>query len=176
MDNQQILFSNFESALDQSINDAWGSQQLEAHLNKLEAEAKLLAEEAKKVGDTSQAKHADGNAEISDFIGTYIFPEKVKSILILWRNILFQQQKAEIFTLEKKNSAENLKELNVLSKDTMVNAADSIRNLYSTEIENIRGQRGGQLKAIEKWKIQHSPWETYEKQFNLFCIELRKRS
>ena len=72
MDNQQILFSNFESALDQSINDAWGSQQLEAHLNKLEAEAKLLAEEAKKVGDTSQARHADGNAEIGDFIGTYI--------------------------------------------------------------------------------------------------------
>ncbi len=178
MDNQQIQFSSFESALDQSISDAWGSQELDAHLNKLEEEAKLLAEEAKKVGSYSQTKHADGNAEIGDFIGTYVFPEKAKSILILWRDILFQQQKAEILKLEEKSTPKDLKELNVLSKDTLVNAADSIRNLYSKEVENIRGQRGGQLKAIEKWKIQHSPWETYEKQFDLFpeqCTMLREK-
>ncbi len=178
MDNQQIQFSSFESALDQSISDAWGSQRLDAHLNKLEEEAKRLAQEAKKIGSYSQTKHTEGNAEIGDFIGTYVFPEKVKSILILWRDILFQQQKAEILKLEKKSTPQELKELNVLSKDTLVNAADSIRNLYSKEIENIRGQRGGQTKAIEKWKIQHSPWETYEKQIDLFpeqCTMLREK-
>ncbi len=178
MDNQQQLFSNFESALDQSINDAWGSQRLDTHLTKLEEEAKTLSREAKTVGATCQENLNSGSAVLADYIGTYVFPEKAKASLILWRDILFEQQKAEVLKLEKKVAPKELKELNLHSKNALVNATDSFRNFLLKESERIKNRKGGQSKTIEKWKLQQSPWSTYDQQFDLFpeqCSMLRER-
>ena len=178
MDNQHQLFSNFESALDQSINDAWGSQRLDTHLTKLEEEAKVLANEVKTIGNTCQENLKMGTTVLADYIGAYIFPEKAKAVLILWRDILFEQQKAEILKLEKKVTPKELKELNLQSKNTIVGATDSFRNFLSNESEQIKRRKGGQSKAIEKWDLQTSPWSTYKQQIEAFpeqCTMLRAR-
>ena len=172
--NNELTIS--ENTLNQAIQSAWSSQKLEEHLDAMVAEAANIAKSAHKRGDEC-FKDFEGDApSVDSYIGTYLFPERVKSFLVLWRDVLFEQQKAEMLRLEGDVAASDSKALNEASKVTIEAAADSLADYFSKEKNKIANQKGGIEKAIDQWKLQSNPWATYREQLETLakqCEEMR---
>ena len=168
---------DFETILNEAIHSVWSAQKIDHRLDLLEQEAQKIAEAALDVGGTCFKKLEEETEVAENYIGTFIFPERVKSFLILWRDVLMNQQKAELLRLAEETSAGSLKALNDASKETVLKAAASFEDFFTKENSKISKTKGGIKKAIANWKLQENPWGTYKSQIELLasqCKELRE--
>lgn len=166
----------FKTVLDEVIHSVWSAQKIDMRLDLLADEATKIAKTATDIGDFYH-KGLDENSGIPEnYIATFLFPERVKSFLILWRDILFNQQKAELLRLTDEVSSGNLKNLNDASKETVLAAAASFEDFFEKEKSKVESQKGGVVKAISDWKAQENPWKIYREQIEVLetqCRELR---
>ena len=154
---------------------------IESELSKLKAETKpfsrfkimteamvSLSQAVIEIGDYSREK-IDNSPKSLDFLPFYfvdfVWNPYAKSFLILWRNVLFEEQKAQFLVLEKRIGKPALSKLQNASVLNVEKAAEELKMCFKNDLEEIKKAKGGGLGQIRKWALQNNPQSTYREQF-----------
>lgn len=154
----------FHGLLDSTIASTWADND---YLMALSKGAETLAENIKSVGDSAYENLEEGFPErepLADYFLHFEWAEQAKNFLILWRDILFEQQKAELIQLDKKLGAEGLASLKSSSFEAVQNAAEFLKNFPGKKLSTIKAKQKGEKKQLDTWKLQINPWPKYRSQ------------
>jgi len=161
------LLENFEQVLDHSIGKTWEAKNLPINLEIMANETANLSKSLVAIGDFCHQKLIDESIELSakeqfeyNWI-TFGWADLAKDFLILWRDILFQQQKGQIVRIDKLATAVALRDLNLKSQETLEKA------IYDFKGDVERGLNiplKDKTKKIAAWRLQQNPWPVYKEQ------------
>ena len=180
MNELKSLLANFESILEQSTQKVWEAKNLPINLETMANEATKLSEALIAIGDYYYNKSAENSTETTDnqkFIGCWINFEwaiSAKSFLVLWRDVLFQQQKGQIVKIDRLTTSQALRTLNLQSQETL---DKSIKDLIEDVDRALNIPLKNKTKKVAQWKLQQNPWPIYKQQIQEIptqCLRLQK--
>jgi hypothetical protein len=91
----------------------------------------------------------------------FSWAKSAKFFLILWRDILFEQQKAQLLNLDQLVQPEDLVELSKTARLTIKNAFAELQEMFvKAQKKTIRKRQN--LSA--QWELQQNPWSIYKTQ------------
>mgnify|MGYP005666347151 CR=1 FL=1 len=169
MKKLQSLLSAFEQQLNETIEFVWHPDQADAYLQNLNDRSVLLSQEMNLVGSAAQALLLEkspppiGELFNANLIN-YLWADQAKSFLILWRDILFQQQKAQLLHQDHRIEQSALDTLKQQSFESVKSAAKELVAFPEREIRITANGRPSMSKRIEEWQLQENPWPIYQKQ------------
>lgn len=170
MTNASSHLLSFENLLDETIQRAWAAEDRSGHLLALTVGAGTLVEAAIGVGEegfrplSSKNGRTHPEENLPNYIIDFIWAGRVKSFFILWRDVLFQQQRAHILWLEHKVTEIAANDLQRQSKEVVESAAAEIKNVVEREISILKKNKNGVKNKITKWEQQQNPWPIYKTQ------------
>jgi hypothetical protein len=168
MKNFQTIFTDFESIVDLTIQKTWDTRNVVDYLEELGKGSEILTKSILEIGDFSLEQLKSNNQRGPDTLPYYLIHflwiDQAKGFLILWRNILFQAQKAEIFRLEEKISQTEVEKLKAQSKHIVLAAASDLNTFFEKEFQRISNLKKGPEKQISQWFLQQNPYPVYRKQ------------
>jgi len=103
------------------------------------------------------------NNLLIQFIITYSYSDTLKIFMILWRDSIFQLQKARLLALDEGNESI----LYELSKDIQAvinDAGEELLGILQSHLKNATEYPNQYKKNLKKWQLEKNPWPTYEKQ------------
>jgi len=166
----QQLLSNFDAELVQVLEKVEGAASFAEYESALGSGATILAEGILNIGD-STATYLDGlDPKVSDIerlpasIINYLWIEDAKSFMLLWRNIMLEQQKAKILELDGKIRKSALLQLRTDSKEILRAAATELQSAFNKDLNKLKGLSKESKKQIKQWKFQQNPWSIYRQQ------------
>ena len=134
------------------------------------SQSSRLIHQVKLIGDGCHyAIHNSETPEPIHYLLSYEWMEKFKSFLILWRNILFEEQKADIFLQEGKITKDTYDQLFSRSKAMILDVIDGF------DTKHLDASESALKKSMKSWKHQNNPWQVYKEQFGTIqkqCEEL----
>ncbi|MCB0852325.1 MAG: hypothetical protein KDD63_08895, partial [Bacteroidetes bacterium] len=95
---------------------------------------------------------------------TYSWANQAKSYLILWRDVLFQHQKAHILFKEGKVKKEEINQLRQDSRSLLSSASQDLKAFIPLESQQVELKRNGISRQLRKWSKQENPWPAYQQQ------------
>ncbi len=161
---------SLSAKLQEIIQSSWGLDDFPAHLKQLVDHTDTLHQEIVSIGDMCHEEILADKATdaLPDLLPTYIlnflWPEQAKSLLLLWRDIIFQTHKALVFEAEGKASPADLLKLKNQTKSTILSAVEEFDQFADLAYQDIIAGKNGVRKQLEKWQLQHNPWPTYKTQ------------
>ncbi len=165
------LTEQFNSILEGTLQKVVTAETFEAYEAALADGATTLAEAIAKVGRTTAdfLENTTSPANDASLLGanviSYVWLEEAKGYLLLWRDILLQEQKAVLMELDGKVSKGNLSKLQVASKAILRNASEDLKAFYDQSLANFKKGDKKNLQQIKKWQFQQNPWSMYQAQF-----------
>lgn len=165
MRNLQTVLADFEAVLDKVISQTWATSASPDYLEALAKGSQLLVTDIIQAGDFCEEQLQSEKADSFPFLLFHFgWTDKTKSFLILWRDVLFQAQKAQILNLEGKVKQADLDKLKAQSKTIILEAADEWKAYFKKESERINRIKKGREKQISAWSLQQNPYPVYRKQ------------
>ena len=180
MNHLNNLLVNFEVVLDQSIKKTWEAKNLPVNLEVMANEATNISNALGEIGDYCYNEWTENFAQLTEkqqFEYGWInfeWSNLAKDFLILWRDILFQQQKGQIIRIDRLTAAAALRDLNIQSQETLEKAINDFKGDVERGL-NVLKKKG--LKKVKQWQLQQNPWPVYKKQLMGMaaqCLELQK--
>ena len=175
----QQLLSDFDAELVRVLEQVEGAANFSDYESALGSGATILAEEINKIGD-STATYLNGlSPKASELerlpasIVSYLWIEDAKSFMLLWRNILLQQQKAKIMELDGKIRKSALLQLRTESKEILRAAATELQSAFNKDLSNLKNLSKASKKQLKQWKFQQNPWPVYQQQINQLAAQCR---
>lgn len=174
------LLSNFEAILQQCIQQTWEAKNLPVNLEVMAKEATIISNALIGIGDFCYNKLVEEEAILTEqqhFEYNWInftWAKLAKDFLILWRDILFQQQKGQIIKIDGLTTTAALRTLNLKSQEILEKAIYDFKGDVERGL-NIPPKK--RTKKIEQWKLQQNPWPVYKKQLLAMahqCLRLQK--
>ncbi|MCB9080847.1 MAG: hypothetical protein H6555_03945 [Lewinellaceae bacterium] len=161
----------FTATLEERIRAAWASQESNEALASLVEGLGVIVAEAVQIGDTATEYIAASGKKVSEdlhghYITSYSWPAAVKSFGLLWRDTIYQYQKAVLLTAEGKVTASGLAQLAVQSQEVLLAAAAELADFPQAEVQKTGAARGGKLRQLRQWQLQQNPWPVYAGQLN----------
>lgn len=160
------------------IDSTWEITEPIAHLKALTEGGQRLAAAFIKTGD----HHAEllqnpqslpaGTLLQEAYIVTYFWSERAKSFLILWRDILFEQQKAVVLLQQGQITETAVSALRTHSEEVVRQAAAELDQFVAEKTQKDRHQRGGLQRQIERLRLQHNPWPVYREQLQMLSGQM----
>lgn len=178
MDNLPAVLEQLEAELLRRIADAWSMETFPLFLQALSDNhgdiARLLSEAGEKCYQLLESKGPISSLQRRNcLLMTHHWSERAKSFLLLWRDVVFEQQKADILKLDQEVSEKNIFDLHSQSEEALRTAALSIR---SKVIESVNG--GSSEKQLQEYNFQlekqHNPWPIYREQFQQLAEQCPK--
>ncbi|MEL6922568.1 MAG: hypothetical protein AAFO94_00855 [Bacteroidota bacterium] len=127
-----------------------------------------LCEEAIAIGDYSSTQVID-SPKTTDALPFYLinfeWNESVKNFLILWRNILFESQKAQVLLGEQKVETAAVEKLHEASVAQLRNAAEELKDYLGPGLGRYQKSKKGPATQVEQWARQNNPQPAYRQQF-----------
>ena len=172
MNDHQPLGKSLEELnhfISEAIAGAWGKAELSDHLQTLVSKAGGIIDQAIELGNVCQQRITPIPKErtpeiLEHFIVNYMWADRFKSFMILWRDIIFEQGKAKLFHFEGRISESGLPVLKEASRRSLQLALDGLANYFEEEIRNTRISRYGRERRIARWTLQKNPWPVYREQ------------
>jgi len=167
MNQLQDLLANFETVTDQSIGKTWEAKNLPINLEAMASEAKNVSAALVTIGDYCYQELMENEAELTDkqrFAYNWVcfeWTNLAKEFMILWRDILFQQQKGQIIKIDRLTSATALRALNLQSQESLEKAIYDFKGDVERGLNILEKKR---TKKIKQWQLQQNPWPVYKKQ------------
>ncbi len=164
------LTEQFNSVLGDALQEVIAAETFEAYEVALADGATKLAATIEEVGSTTsnfldQSKLPSNDpALLGANVVSYLWFEEAKSFMLLWRDILLQEQKAMLMELDGKVTKENLAKLQAASKDTLTKASEDIKGFYNKSLATFKRGDKKNLQQIKKWQFQENPWSMYQAQ------------
>ncbi len=177
------LLNIFDTTLDSTVNQVWDEKDKSDHLEALVNGASKITHHILELGEFVRVGMEENSLTPNELLPSYIIQyswiEEAKSFLILWRDVLFQYQKALVLSSNQKISKENLEQLWANSKSVIKNGVVHLKDFLENETSSI-AQKPRELKAkLADWKKIQNPWDTYRKQIetiNEQCKGLREQN
>ena len=162
---EQLL--EFYELMDQKIQKAWSSQESNDHLTALAQGLQSLCEKAIEIGDKAESQLASEEITLEETCdGTvihYDWLREVKGVLVLWRDIAFQYQKASILAKEDQVTQEQIDQLFKESKKRAVDASNHIKAFFDKKKSTLKDEKS-QNDYLEKQSLKINPWSVYKEQ------------
>ena len=177
--NIATTLGDFHKILDQILFKVQHTEDLEAYESALAEGATKLAESIQQVGKESASylsalpPTADSPSKMPASILSYLWVDEAKSYLILWRDILLQQQKAKIMQLDQKVNQQALLQLRDRSKAILKEAGEELQQVYGKEQARLASTAAGS-KQLKKWFFQSNPWSIYKEQIQELAVQCRE--
>ncbi len=170
------LLNFFDTTLDSTVNQTWNetSDHLESLVN---GEAKIthhILELGEFVKLSLDENTLESNEILPSYIIQYSWMEEAKSFLVLWRDIIFQYQKALVLESNQKISSENLEQLRLSSKDVIQKGVTHLKGFLEKETNELAKNSSVLKSKIGDWKKIRSPWGTYRKQIETINEQCKK--
>lgn len=174
------LLSNFEEVLEQCIEQTWEAKNLPVNLEVMAKEATTIGNALVAIGDFCYQNLTEKAGDLTEkqrFEYSWInftWANLAKEFLILWRNILFQQQKGQIIKIDGLTTTAALRTLNLESQETLAKAIYDFKGDVERGL-NIPLKK--KEKKIAQWKLQQNPWPVYKQQLLAMgnqCLRLQK--
>ena len=99
---------------------------------------------------------------LTAYVVTYRWSERAKAFSLLWRDIVFQYQKARLFERAGEVDREQLTELLRRSREVLTTAVHDFEEYGTQQVSTIRQE--GVDKYLHRWYLQASPWPLYREQ------------
>ncbi len=148
-----------KAVLDQQIDHCWQPQQEAEHLQRLSEAMAHMVPAVVELGDEA-SKNLQPQGAFEPWLVTYHCMGQAKSFLLLWRDVLFQSQKAWLKVSVGEATTAQFQQLRLDSQQAVRKAAatlyDNLEN-PTTHSLNTTSQR-------ENWQLQDNPWPTYKEQ------------
>lgn len=176
MKELQDQLSNFEQILQQSIQQTWEAKNLPVNLEVMAKEASAISEALVNIGEFCY--HA--LTETEELLPKQAFAYRwinfewanlAKSFLVLWRDILFQQQKGQIIKIDNLTTTSALRKLNLASQETLEKAIYDFKGDVERGL-NIPLKK--QTKKVAQWQLQQNPWPVYKKQLQAMADQCQR--
>ena len=174
------LLSNFEEVFHQCIEQTWEAKNLPINLEVMAKEARTIGNALVEIGDFCYHGLMEEKMELTEqqryeysWIN-FTWANLAKDFLILWRNILFQQQKGQIIKIDGLTTSKALRTLNLESQETLDKAIDD----FKRDVESgLNIPLKNKIKKVAQWKLQENPWPVYKQQLLAManqCLRLQK--
>ena len=171
--------NDFNGVLDQILHKVESTDGFEAYEDALAEGATQLSEAIQHIGKESAdylanlPKKTTQEARLPASIVSFLWMEEAKNYLILWRNVLLQQQKGKIMELDEQVRKESLLELGNQSKAVLRKAGEELKTYFPQEHNRLKTSDVGR-KQLKKWSFQNNPWAVYEEQINQLVTQCRE--
>lgn len=177
------LLNIFDTTLDLTVNQVWNEKDKSDHLEALVNSAAKITHHILELGEFVKTGMDENSLSPTELLPSYIIQytwiEEAKSFLILWRDVIFQYQKALVLESNQKTSHEDSEQLRANSKSVIQSGVVHLKDFLAKEIGSI-AQNSRELKAkLADWKKIQNPWETYRKQIesvNEQCKKLQEQN
>lgn len=170
----KTTLSDLDAVLDEAISKLWTGEDAGAHLELLVNGSEEIAGKMIDVGNTCWDRiEAGGTMGVSCYVIHFLWPARAKAFLILWRDVLFEQQKARTLAAGGQLSEEKIAKLQQASRRTLEEAAAELKAYPQKEIQAARRGRGGAARQIKSWKLMENPWPTYREQLAFMPAQCR---
>jgi len=169
MQNTQALIAEFEQILRQQIETAWSTENLTAHLGQLTEGSERLQTAIMALGDHAYETlkgpqlPPDQSQALLYFIN-YQWAEQAKAFLILWRDVLFEQQKGQLLLAGEEIEEAAVRRQKAESADVVREAAGILSDMLNRESREKRSRRFGIDRSLRTWQQQQNPWPVYREQ------------
>ena len=180
--NLKVLLNTFETVLDATIQQVQSTKE-QKHLAALVDGFEKVTHQLIALGDTSLAELQNSDIvtaeKITAYVIHFVWMEDAKSFMVLWRDIIFQYQKALVLQSENKVTTDALMQLEAESTQVMKNGAKSLKDFLEKEIQTIVSDTRKQEQQLFEWSAQKNPWQIYRKQLedlNLQSVQMLERS
>lgn len=174
MEQTNTVLTNFNEVSDNWIKKSGRSENPEDYLEALTAGAEALIEAAQDMGNSClQAISKEESADLSHYFIPFCWAERFKDFMILWRDMLFEQQKARILLVNGQLREPTWLRLREESRETLTSAALELKAYPEKELQRIRRGRRGSAFQLEHWQKQENPWPTYSKQLDFLATQCR---
>lgn len=173
------LLANFEEVLQESITQTWEAKNLPVNLEIMAKEANAISNALVEVGDFCQ-EALTATAELTQkqrFEYSWInfeWANLAKNFLVLWRDILFQQQKGQIIKIDRLTTSMALRTLNLQSLEALETAMYDFKGDVERGL-NIPLKK--KIKKVGQWELQQNPWPVYKQQLLAMgdqCLRLQQ--
>jgi len=159
----------FHDFWEQTLAQTWSAEDWGDHFQEMVAAAKKLEIQINKAGNNAhefllEESNGTNKEKLQAYILTHQWAERAKMLMILWRDVLFEEQKAVILWKEGAASEADLKELRAASKMTLQQAFEELKAFPEEQFFNIKNGVLGVKKQLNEWKLQANPWPTYKEQ------------
>ncbi|MGK0363248.1 MAG: hypothetical protein ACI85O_000292 [Saprospiraceae bacterium] len=158
-------------SIEQSIEQLRAEKDGKAYLRHLNKALKESAHQILSIGDEAYAQaeifETEKNTSIEStvsFLLTFKWAEIAKSFLILWRNILFEQEKAQVLLLTCRIDEDAIQDLRNRSEAMLLEALNELKLLVGTEYQAAENSEKQREKILEPLFLQTNPWPTYQQQ------------
>lgn len=158
------LVAQLQAELPEELNRAWRILKPVAHQAVLEEVAADLSERFAVIGGAANLDDTDLGRWI-----TFEWMEEAKEFLILLRNTLFEEQRAQLMVYEERLTEEDFGKLKLVAAERSREASEALL----AGLNNI-DDKPIQLAAKRKqWNVQRSPWPVYQMQFTEYRDQLK---
>ncbi len=159
--------SEFYELMDQNIERSWSFSIADDHLSALSEGLRSLCEKAVKIGANEEQRLTIEGVTLGDTCDStiihYDWLREVKGVLVLWRDIIFQYQKASILAREDQVTQEQIDRLYHESKERVVEASDYIKASFDKSKSGLKDEQS-QNDYLEKQSLKINPWPVYKEQ------------
>lgn len=166
-ENLKSLLNSFEVVLTTSMEQAWSKNEDQEHLHALIQSMDNVTHQFLTLGDYS-ATQLETQTESSElfpaYVIHYIWMEKAKSFMVLWRDIIFEYHKALVLKSQGKVTPMALAQLQAASKRVIGEGATQLVGNLESETRTMGLDPKTLRKSISNWSKQNNPWEIYKKQ------------
>lgn len=178
MKNLQPAIEGIRLSLEGILGETWKHEDFNAHLSQLVTGSDQLFALFSEAGDLCYSKLTAGEKPSGEetFLCLLIHHQwapNAKAYMILWRDVLFQEQKSQLLLLEGEASPEAVAHLKKEAFETVAEAAAWLKNNIELEASSIQRSRGGSEKIVAKWNLQNNPWPTYREQLSFIPKQCR---
>ncbi len=133
-------------------------------INHLAARAQELAKAIIEQGDTCPVGEAEDPTDLGCRVTHYVWAERAKHFLVLYRNVQLQLQTADLMVADGAATERLVGQLHDRSRETLSTALEE----WETEVGQIRKKLESnerfRRKTLSAWKLQHNPWPGYRAQ------------
>ena len=157
------------SHLDQLIDElVIQSEMLKKHFGELgqNAENELLA-------NSKKEQPKPENELLPQFIINYQFAESLKFFLILWRDSIFQLQKARLFGLDSTGNQKIQQQLFQETQTVLAGAGKELLEKLQFYLNKAIEKPDSYKKNLQDWVLQKNPWINYQNQINEIVKQCR---
>lgn len=168
-ENITSLLNAFEAVSNATIQYTWSIQEEQAHLSALIEGFDKIYQQVLSVGEATHSKLEASESNPADLLASYVIQynwmEEIKSFLILWRDVIFEYQKALVLKSENKVTLPALTQLQVDSKKAIESTTHDLSTILVKHVQDIAKFSKVLEKQITTWQKQNNPWPTYKGQF-----------
>ena len=156
MDNSQVV--NVDKVASQHILTVWDTNNTLLHIKRLADQAHKLKNVFQEIGDNAAEELATTKSAAPLIYNlNFRWTEQAKGFLILWRDILFEQQKGLILQADNQLQEIQVEQHQAASKTLISEAFEVLKVMLNDN--SIALQLGG-------WQLQQNPWPIYREQFD----------